>query len=135
MSDDPRVGLGALLADGADGLRPRLVDLLPGPWHRREVGDTPVDEPGPDVRAADLYDFEDEGLVQAAMAALVLGQPMIIAGEPGVGKTQFASALAARLRLAMQPTFVELRFLASSDPPDPPDPSVAQHKRLCVYLK
>ena len=105
MSDDPRVGLGALLADGADGLRPRLVDLLPGPWHRREVGDTPVDEPGPDVRAADLYDFEDEGLVQAAMAALVLGQPMIIAGEPGVGKTQFASALAARLGLAMQPTF------------------------------
>ena len=31
--------------------------------------------------------------------------------------------------------FSPARFLASSDPPDPPGPSTALHKRNCVYLK
>ena len=31
--------------------------------------------------------------------------------------------------------FSPARFLASSDPPDPPGPSVALHKRNCIYLK
>ena len=31
--------------------------------------------------------------------------------------------------------FLPARFLASSDPPDPPGPSIALHKRNCVYLK
>ena len=31
--------------------------------------------------------------------------------------------------------FSPARFLASSDPPDPPGPTVPLHKRHCVYLK
>ncbi len=31
--------------------------------------------------------------------------------------------------------FSAARFLASSDPPDPPGPSVPLHKQHCVYLK
>lgn len=32
----------------------------------------------------------DEGLAQAMNVALMLGQPLLLTGEPGVGKTQFA---------------------------------------------
>jgi MoxR-like ATPase len=41
----------------------------------------------------------DDGLVAAANVALRLGQPLLLTGEPGTGKTQFASSLAAELML------------------------------------
>ena len=41
----------------------------------------------------------DSGLVQACNVALLLGQPLLLTGEPGVGKTLFAYSLAWSLRL------------------------------------
>jgi MoxR-like ATPase len=39
----------------------------------------------------------DQGLVDAVNTALLLGQPLLLTGEPGTGKTQLASALAHQL--------------------------------------
>jgi MoxR-like ATPase len=39
----------------------------------------------------------DAGLVDAVNVALVLGQPLLLTGEPGTGKTQFAHSLAWEL--------------------------------------
>ncbi|MDX2032715.1 MAG: MoxR family ATPase [Blastocatellia bacterium] len=41
----------------------------------------------------------DAGLVDAANVALLLAQPLLLTGEPGVGKTQFAHSLAWELGL------------------------------------
>lgn len=41
----------------------------------------------------------DEGLVDAVNVALVLGQPLLLTGEPGTGKTQLAHYLAWELGL------------------------------------
>jgi len=41
--------------------------------------------------------FADEGLLIAVYLALVLGRPLVVEGEPGVGKTELARALAAAL--------------------------------------
>ena len=83
MSDER---LGELLRTGADGLGPGLVEALPIPWRLRG-------SPAKD------YDLSDPSLVAAIQAAMLLGQPLILAGEPGVGKTSLAGALAHRLGL------------------------------------
>jgi MoxR-like ATPase len=41
----------------------------------------------------------DEGLVDAVNVALLLGQPLLVTGEPGTGKTQLAYSLAYQLSL------------------------------------
>lgn len=41
----------------------------------------------------------DQGLVDACNVALLLGQPLLLTGEPGTGKTQFAYSLAWELGL------------------------------------
>lgn len=41
----------------------------------------------------------DTGLVEACNVALLLSQPLLLTGEPGTGKTQFASSLAWELGL------------------------------------
>src|SRR6478672_603133 len=41
----------------------------------------------------------DPGLVDAVNVALLLGQPMLVTGEPGTGKTQLAYSLAWELGL------------------------------------
>jgi MoxR-like ATPase len=38
--------------------------------------------------------FADEGLLTAVHLALTLGRPLALEGEPGVGKTEAAKALA-----------------------------------------
>lgn len=44
----------------------------------------------------------DEGLVDAANTALLLRQPLLLTGEPGTGKTQFAASLSWELGLGPQ---------------------------------
>jgi MoxR-like ATPase len=51
----------------------------------------------------------DAGLIAAANVALRLGQPLLLTGEAGTGKTRFASSLAAELGLGN-----ELRFFTKS---------------------
>src|SRR5262245_55664031 len=41
----------------------------------------------------------DQGLITAANVALLLGQPILVTGEPGCGKTAFAYWLARQLGL------------------------------------
>ena len=52
----------------------------------------------------------DQGLVDAVNTALLLGQPLLLTGEPGTGKTQLASALAYQLGYQ-----APLRFEAKSN--------------------
>ncbi len=42
------------------------------------------------------YLVEDSDLVAAANAAIALGKPLLLTGEPGIGKSQFASWMAAQ---------------------------------------
>src|SRR5690348_338081 len=61
-----------------------------------------ADLPGPLLPARERADgyLPDEGLVDAANVALMLGRPLLLTGEPGTGKTQFAASLAWELGLA-----------------------------------
>lgn len=47
----------------------------------------------------------DPGLVDAMNVALLLGQPLLLTGEPGVGKTQFAYSVAWELGFDTPPKF------------------------------
>ncbi len=49
---------------------------------------------------ADQY-LASEGLSAAANVAISLGQPLLLTGEPGCGKTQFAESLADELQLPL----------------------------------
>src|ERR1051326_1055572 len=44
----------------------------------------------------------DEGLVNAINVALILGQPLLLTGEPGTGKTQFAYSVANELGFGLR---------------------------------
>src|SRR6266436_3126407 len=46
-----------------------------------------------DQASPEGYD-PDPGLVDAVNVALIIGQPLLITGEPGTGKTQLASSVA-----------------------------------------
>jgi MoxR-like ATPase len=49
----------------------------------------------------------DPGLKRAANAALRLGHPLLLTGEPGVGKSQFAKALAYALGMPLLEIFAQ----------------------------
>ena len=70
------------------GLTRELLEALPLPMQFRK-GDA----------FAFPYIISDE-LLSATQVALLLRQPLLLTGEPGVGKTTFADALAKRLGLA-----------------------------------
>src|SRR5262245_57124711 len=67
------------------------------PQHRRQDGPATL----PSSRRARQYDpagyLPDKGLVDAVNVALLLGQPLLLTGEPGTGKTQLAYTLAWEL--------------------------------------
>jgi MoxR-like ATPase len=77
-------------------------------------GDEPADETrGSGLRRARLQRPEEyiaePGLVDAVNVALLLGQPLLLTGDPGTGKTQLAASLAWELDLG-----VPLRFETKS---------------------
>jgi MoxR-like ATPase len=55
----------------------------------------------------------DHGLVDAVNVALLLGQPLLVTGEPGVGKTQLAHSLAWELGLG-KPLVFETKSTSSA---------------------
>lgn len=62
---------------------------------------TPVELSTPFPTVAQSFEnyLPEEGLVHAVNVALLLGQPLLLSGEPGVGKTQLAHHLAWQLGL------------------------------------
>ena len=68
-----------------------------GKMHMERVKDLPAPR-RTQWLAPDKY-IPDEGLVDAANVALILGQPLLLTGEPGTGKTQFAYSLSWELGL------------------------------------
>jgi MoxR-like ATPase len=51
------------------------------------------------------YYVAEKGLTDAVNVALTLGQPLLVTGEPGTGKTQLAASLAHELELPSPLTF------------------------------
>ena len=78
-------------------------------------GPTIIKNPAPSA-----YQFSSE-LEHAIEVALLLGRPLLVTGEPGVGKTELANAVAARLniplfRFSVKSTSIAEELLYSYDP-------------------
>ena len=69
-----------------------IAALRPGRWERLPQLPDITDPPPEDYDA-------DQRLLDAANTALYLGRPLLLTGEPGSGKTEFANHLAWRLGL------------------------------------
>ncbi len=69
------------------------------PDNKRNAGDVRLPVSRQERQTDPAGYLPDDGLVDAANVALLLGQPLLLTGEPGVGKTQFARSLAWELGL------------------------------------
>ena len=64
----------------------------------------PLFEPLVRLNAPELY-LAEKGLTDAVNVALALGQPLLVTGDPGTGKTQLAASVACELELPPPLTF------------------------------
>jgi MoxR-like ATPase len=69
------------------------------PFYTDKPQSTPIELPEPPQPLQDCPYLPDEGLQGAVNVALYLGQPLLLTGEPGTGKTQLAYHLATQLNL------------------------------------
>jgi MoxR-like ATPase len=129
MPTENRAALQALISKGVEGLTPELLTVLPRPLSAPRLGgdeasavallaeaDAVRQELEQDrglasdaERAAWLRARRDaetylipEELLHAIQVALLLRQPLLLTGDPGVGKTRFARALAGRLQVPVE---------------------------------
>ena len=75
-----------------------------------EQRDLPVIAPNENINAPNLY-IPSKGLINAVNVALALGQPLLLTGEPGTGKTRLAHHIAWIFKLGDP-----LRFNAINPP-------------------
>ena len=114
-----------LISKGVEGLTPELLLYLPTPLsapvrdadvprasliasydeeakaERNRESDAEHKVRDANRQAAESYLISDE-LLHAVQVALLLRQPLLLTGDPGVGKTRFARALAGRLELPLE---------------------------------
>jgi MoxR-like ATPase len=100
--------LSQLFKKGSAGFTNELLAVLPRPWDAPSVPDpthpNQAYEPPP-------YLVEDD-LAAAAWVSLLLRQPLLLAGDPGVGKTRFAEKLANDLGIG-RPTLAQVKSTTS----------------------
>lgn len=102
MGDDV---LKDLISRHAAGFVPALLDLLPFPWDVAKPGQ------GGAAPKSPSYLVSDE-LAAAAWVSLLLRQPLLLTGDPGVGKTRFAEKLASDLGLGA-PSVINVKSTTS----------------------
>jgi MoxR-like ATPase len=87
---------------------PGGIDRLPDPpaWRRFDAPVVPYEVPGPDSSTrrrlgedAAPLPIQDAGTLELVNAALYLRRPLLVTGEPGVGKSTLAHAIAYELEL------------------------------------
>src|SRR5262249_38671161 len=79
-------------------LQPGVPDDIRGRESRRMIFGSPEDV----VRQFDAHDYLlDTGTASAIYLAVTLGRPLLLEGEPGVGKTTAAKTLAAVLNTTL----------------------------------
>lgn len=71
----------------------------------RDAGATDLPAPPIETMRDPKWYLADEGLRNAANVALLVGRPLLLTGEPGTGKTDFAWSLAWELKLGDPLTF------------------------------
>jgi MoxR-like ATPase len=90
---------------GSAGFSAELLNHLPMPW------DAPPQRLKGEAYSPPPY-LPDKDLVAAAWVALLLRQPLLLTGDPGVGKTRFAEKLASDLQLG-QAAMVQVKSTTS----------------------
>jgi len=102
MSDD---SLKDLISSHAKGFVPTLPGMLPFPW------DMPKEVPAGAAPKPPNYLVSKE-LAAASWVSLLLRQPLLLTGDPGVGKTRFAEKLASDLGLGA-PSVIQVKSTTS----------------------